>query len=100
MPLGRRYTSMTLREYSKPMVRLICSRCRSLGTAPGSTAYVYCREATASNRQAADEAQRQAWAGVAQAGFQMMATPPPAPQPPPSNDHVCIAANNTYYRCP
>src|SRR6202035_1304629 len=57
------------------------AHCRSLGAAPGSTAYVYCRETTASNRQAADEAQRQAWLGVAQTGFQMMATPPPAPQP-------------------
>jgi hypothetical protein len=76
------------------------AHCRFLGTLPGSTAYVYCREATANNRQAADEAQRQAWLGVAQSGFQMMATPPPAPQPPPSDDHVCIAPNNTYYRCP
>jgi len=69
--------------------------CRSLGTAPGSTAYVYCRQATVANRQAADDAQRQAWAGVAQTGFQMMATQPAPPQP----DHVCVAQNNTLYRC-
>jgi hypothetical protein len=52
----------------------------------------------ADNRQAADEAQRQAWLGVAQVGAQVM-LPPPAPLPPPAQDHVCIAANNTYYRC-
>lgn len=28
---ARRYTSMTLREYSKPLVRLICSRCDRKG---------------------------------------------------------------------
>jgi hypothetical protein len=52
----------------------------------------------ADKRQAADEAQRQAWLGVAQVGAQMM-QPPPAPSPPPAQDHVCIAANNTCYRC-
>lgn len=31
MPPARRYTSMTLREYPKPMVRLICSRCDRKG---------------------------------------------------------------------
>ena len=31
MPLSRRYDSMTLREYPKPMVRLICSRCDRKG---------------------------------------------------------------------
>ena len=78
------------------------AHCRSLGTAPSSTAYVYCREATARNRQAADEAQRQAWAGVAQSGFQMMATSPPAPQPPPpAGDPVCVSPtdNSRLYRC-
>ena len=77
------------------------AHCRSLGTTPGSAAYVYCREAAAGNRQAGDEAQRRAWLGVAQVGSQMMATPPPPPQPPsldPAN-HVCVAPNNTLYRC-
>ena len=31
MPPSRRYTSMTLGEYSKPMVRVICSRCGRKG---------------------------------------------------------------------
>lgn len=73
--------------------------CRSLGAAPGSTAYVFCRQSTSNNREAADESQRQAWLGVAQTGFNAMATQPPAPQPPRPNDHVCVAANNVLYRC-
>lgn len=31
MPLSRRYTSMTLAKYPKPMVRVICSRCDRKG---------------------------------------------------------------------
>ena len=73
-------------------------QCRRYGALPGTGAYVACRMNIANNRQAADEAQRQAWLGVAQAGVQVM-QPPPDPSPPPQQDHVCIAANNTYYRC-
>jgi hypothetical protein len=77
------------------------AHCRSLGAQPGSTAYVYCREATANNRQAADEAQREAWLGLSQTGAQMMATQPPAPQPPPPQDHVCASPTDDsyFYRC-
>jgi hypothetical protein len=75
------------------------AHCRSLGAIPGSTAYVYCREATANNRQVAEAARQQAALDMMAQGFQMMATPPPAPQLPPSNDHVCVAPNNTLYRC-
>jgi hypothetical protein len=35
------------------------------GARPGTDAYVACRMSIANNRQAADEAQRQAWLGVA-----------------------------------
>jgi hypothetical protein len=31
MPSSRRYSSMTLGEYPKPMVRVICSRCDRKG---------------------------------------------------------------------
>ena len=74
------------------------SQCRQYGAKPGSDAYVACRMNLNNNRQAADEAQREAWLGVAQAGSKMMTASPSAPQPP-SEDHVCIAPNNTLYRC-
>jgi hypothetical protein len=74
------------------------ARCRQYGAKPGSDAYIACRMNAANSQEAADEAQREAWLGVAQTGAAMMATQPPVPLPP-SQDHVCIAANNTFYRC-
>jgi hypothetical protein len=65
----------------------------------GGQNYDACMMARRQQRAAADEAQRQAWLGLAQTGAQMMATPPPTPRPPPAEDHVCIAPNNTLYRC-
>jgi hypothetical protein len=38
-------------------------QCRRYGALPGTDAYVACRMNIANNRQAADEAQRQAWLG-------------------------------------
>jgi hypothetical protein len=75
------------------------AKCQSYGSKPGSDAYVACRMNLSNNREAADEAQRQAWLGVAQAGANMMAQPPPPPPSLAPADHVCIAANNTLYRC-
>jgi hypothetical protein len=75
------------------------ARCRSLGAEPGSTAYVYCREATAQNRQAHEDANRAASLQMMQNGLEMLSQSPPPPQPAPAADHVCIAANNTLYRC-
>jgi hypothetical protein len=78
--------------------------CAKSGAPAGSPYYQQCRANMAQSRidPTADEAQRQAWLGVAQAGAIMMAQPPPPPPQPPSlapADHVCIAANNTLYRC-
>jgi hypothetical protein len=76
------------------------AKCQSYGPKPGSDAYVACRMNLSNNREAADEAQRQAWLGVAQAGANMMAQrPAPAPPPTSADDHVCVAQNNTLYRC-
>jgi hypothetical protein len=74
------------------------AQCRQYGARPGSDGYVACRMNLANNRQAADAARQQAWADVTQSGLAMAARPP-APQPAPPADHVCIAPNNTYYRC-
>ena len=68
------------------------ARCRQYGAKPGTDAYIACRVDVAKTREAADEAQREAWLGVAP-------TAPPAPKPSLPQDHVCIAANNTLYRC-
>jgi hypothetical protein len=75
------------------------AHCRSLGAEPGSTAYVYCREATSQNRQAREDANRAASLQMMQNGLEMLSQSPPPPQPAAPADHVCIAANNTLYRC-
>jgi hypothetical protein len=69
--------------------------CVEMGYPPGTSLYLQCQALKAQQ----DEAERQAWLGVAQVGAQMMAAPPPAPQLPAADDHVCIAPNNTLYRC-
>jgi hypothetical protein len=74
------------------------AQCRSHGADRGSNSYVDCRVSLANNREAADEAQREAWLRLGQVGLQMM-TQRPAPATPASDDHVCIAANNTLCRC-
>jgi hypothetical protein len=44
--------------------------------------------------------ERQFGTALMAVGFGLMAMqPPPPPQPAPPKDHVCIAANNTVYRC-
>jgi hypothetical protein len=42
------------------------ARCRQYGAKPGTDAYIACRMNVANTREAADEAQREAWLGVAQ----------------------------------
>jgi hypothetical protein len=72
--------------------------CIQNGYAAGTPGYLNCRQVAI--QQEAVDAQR--WNNVTQAGIAMMqANQPPPPPPPPyqSADHVCIAANNTYYRC-
>jgi hypothetical protein len=74
------------------------AQCRQYGATPGSDAYVGCRMNIANNRQVADDAFRQqSLQNFANAAAQIGARPP-TPQPA-TDDHVCIAANNTYYRC-
>ena len=76
------------------------AKCQSYRASLGSNAYVACRMNLSNSREAADEAQRQAWAGVAQTGANMMAQRPVPPSPPVStDDHVCVAQNNALYRC-
>ncbi len=74
------------------------AQCRQYG-APGSDAYVDCRTNLANNRLAAALALQQAGLDLMAQGFQTMATPPPAVQPPPSEDHVCVSPSNDLYRC-
>jgi hypothetical protein len=71
--------------------------CIQNGFTPGTSAYLDCRQLAI--QQEAVTAQR--WNNVTQAGIAMMqANQPQPPAPPQYNDHVCVAANNTVYRCP
>lgn len=71
--------------------------CRSHGIVPGYPQYLQCRQMLVGNRQAEEAARQQASIAMMGAGLEMMSRP--VPPPPPTDDHVCIAQNNTLYRC-
>jgi hypothetical protein len=79
------------------------AQCRSYGAQYGSNAYIYCRQRTAELHQRMAEqrfeAQQQAYANMTAAGLSLMQSATPPPPQPPSEDHVCVAANNVMYRC-
>jgi len=70
-------------------------QCVETGFEPGTAGYLQCRQLAANT----EAAQRAAYVGMIQAGATMMAQQPSPPQPPTSDDHVCIAPNNVLYRC-
>ena len=75
------------------------AQCRQYGAVPGSDGYTACRMNLANNHRADEAARQQAYQNMIVQGAQMM-QPPPAPPPPQTDEHVCIAPNNVYYRCP
>jgi hypothetical protein len=78
--------------------------CAKSGAPAGTPYYQQCRANMAQSRidPAADDRNRAIGLALIQGGTALMAQPPPPPPPPPSldpADHVCIAPNNTLYRC-
>lgn len=67
--------------------------------ARGSESHTRCVYQTVAARRRSDEAQRQTSQDMMLLGTSTLATPAPPPQPAPPKEHVCIAANNTVYRC-